>query len=51
MAVGQRFGFLSAPVAIGTLAKAINLPAAFAIAIGVSLTLVILGRIATARRS
>jgi MFS family permease len=51
MAVGQRFGFLTAPVAIGTLAKAINLPAAFAIAIGISLTLVILGRVATARRS
>jgi MFS family permease len=47
MAVGQRFGFLAAPVVIGTLAKAINLRVAFAIAIGVSLLFVLAGRTQT----
>jgi MFS family permease len=47
MAVGQRFGFLAAPVLIGTLSKAINLRVAFAIAIGASLLLVLAGRTQT----
>ncbi len=47
MAVGQRFGFLAAPVVIGTLSKAINLRVAFAIAIGLSLLFVLAGRTQT----
>jgi hypothetical protein len=43
MAVGQRFGFLAAPVLIGTLSKSINLRVAFAVAIGVSLLFVLAG--------
>jgi MFS family permease len=47
MAVGQRFGFLAAPVLIGTLSKATNLRVAFAIAIGLSLLFVFAGRAQT----
>jgi MFS family permease len=47
MAVGQRFGFLAAPVVIGTLAKAIDLRTAFAIAIGASFLFALVGRTQT----